>query len=147
MSSAFKAPKRQVICNLMSQCPATILLLTVLSVTGIYGQTTVTKPIDESRLKAELQTSSREFVQKAKLVNVRSFQPCSLAAQRIISGSLRMRRTIDQRFCASLRMTPGRLEASLAQLDKSELLFVSLAHRNWTNASCDAKIRRTMSIC
>ena len=40
---------------------------------------------------------------------------------------------------------PLLVAAPLAQLEKSAGLFVGLAHRNQTNASCDAQIRRTLS--
>jgi hypothetical protein len=42
-------------------------------------------------------------------------------------------------------MTRGRLEAPLAQVEESEDLFDDLAHRNQTNASCDAQMRCTIS--
>jgi hypothetical protein len=35
--------------------------------------------------------------------------------------------------------------APIVKLEKSAALFADLAHRNWTNASCDAQIRRTIS--
>src|SRR6266513_1241879 len=50
------------------------------------------------------------------------------------------------RKIAAIGSRPLLVAAPLVQLEKSEGLFVDLAHRNWTNISCDAQIRRTMSI-